>query len=109
MQDGLLPESVKLREAIVGGIPGEDGSSDSPDRGACDPAWPNPLVMQVMVRAGEIRPKRIPAAEHEGDVGLPVENGRPAGDAFLNLAQAGNGPDLRCGVTRHENRRSPRT
>jgi hypothetical protein len=60
----LGPERLEPLEAALRRVADEDGAGDRTNRGAHDPLRPDTLLVQALVGAGEVRAKRVAAAEH---------------------------------------------
>src|SRR5215210_3921674 len=69
MDHGLGPELVELRQAILRGVPSQDGSCDGPNGRADDPVRPNAALMQMLVSACMVSAEGIPAPKHESSPG----------------------------------------
>src|SRR3954469_20865542 len=89
MDHGLGPELVEVSEALLRGIPGQDGSGDGSNGRTDDPVGPNAILMQMLVRTREISAECVPAAQHESSPWTPKhldplammagKRGRPGG------------------------------
>src|SRR3954452_6548175 len=69
MDHGLGPELVELRQAILRGVPSQDGSCDGPNGRADNPVRPNAALMQMLVSACMVSAEGIPAPKHESSPG----------------------------------------
>src|SRR3954471_22932019 len=78
MDHGLGPELVELRQAILRGVPSQDGSCDGPNGRADDPVRPNAALMQMLVSACMVSAEGIPAPKHESSPWGPLHIDPPA-------------------------------
>src|SRR3954469_19530030 len=66
---------VEFGEAILRGVPGQDGPGHSANRCTDDPIGTDAALMKLLVCACMVSAQRIPAAQNKSDLRCPVHAG----------------------------------